>query len=269
MLAARPPDQAAIESVLGAASHDDIYLSPHSDDICFSLGCLARQRRAGSLITVFPISFYRADQTSINAGQMLATTRRRLAEDAAFAQACGLGANVLDYPDALARGQAPFDSAQYAGASQLIQGKLIAALMGPTVGRRPTSRPWLFCPAGIGAHVDHLAVLDIVVRGLRQLRTHYRVAFYEDLHYAANNVRRERGLEVMRQWLGRHELQRCSLFLDRRHQQEAKLQLVGLYSSQLTPAIRSIRAYTPAVPGLAVPHEALWVFQEDMHQLPG
>jgi hypothetical protein len=269
MLASRPPDQAAIELVLGAASHDDIYLSPHSDDICFSLGCLARQRLAGSLITVFPISFYRADQVPINEGQMLATTRQRLMEDAAFAQACGLSVNMLDYPDALARGQGAFDSAQYAGASQLIQGRLIAALMGPTVGRRPANRPWLFCPAGIGAHVDHLAVLSIVARGLRQLRTHCRVAFYEDLHYAANSIRRERGLEVLRRWLGGHELRRCSLVLDHRYQQESKLQLVGLYGSQLTPAIRSIRAYTPAVPGPAVPHEALWMFQEDMHQLPG
>ena len=268
MFALHVADRAAIESALGPADHGDIYLSPHSDDVCFSLGCLAKQRRAGSLITVFSISHYRADQPSLHAEQTLATTRQRLIEDATFARACGLSASVLEHPDAMARGQQSFDSARYVDAEQLIRNSLMVALMGPTIGRRPASRPWLFCPAGIGGHLDHLAVLATVVRGLQRLKEHYRIAFYEDLHYASRRVAREHGLRVLRQFVHGHELKRVSFALDAR-QQAFKLQLGGLYASQLTPALRSIQAYTPATPGPAVPHEALWVFAGDMHHLPG
>jgi len=38
------------------ASRLDIYLQPHSDDVCFSLGALAHRRRRGLLLTVFSIA---------------------------------------------------------------------------------------------------------------------------------------------------------------------------------------------------------------------
>ena len=40
------------------ASPMDLYLSPHCDDICFSLGALAHRRQAGTLLTILPISGY-------------------------------------------------------------------------------------------------------------------------------------------------------------------------------------------------------------------
>ena len=49
--------QREVEGEIGA-SPLDLYLSPHCDDICFSLGAMAHRRRAGTLLTILPISGY-------------------------------------------------------------------------------------------------------------------------------------------------------------------------------------------------------------------
>lgn len=64
-----------------------------------------------------------------------------------------------------------------------------------TLGCTSTLRPWLFCPAGIGDHVDHVAVRTVIAGHLDALGHSYRVAFYEDLHYAADPEKRRLGPE--------------------------------------------------------------------------
>src|SRR5450432_3069965 len=46
-----------------ATSARDVYLSPHCDDIAFSLGCFAAARGAGRLVTVFTQSNFTLDPT--------------------------------------------------------------------------------------------------------------------------------------------------------------------------------------------------------------
>jgi LmbE family N-acetylglucosaminyl deacetylase len=245
----------------------DVYLAPHPDDVCFSVGALASERGKGTLVTVFPVTPYRATRQGGGPEGLRAVTCLRMAEDRAFATACGLEPAILPLPDAAARGVAPFDAGDAEALSRRIERPLMRALMGPTLGRRPEPRPWLFCPAGIGGHVDHLAVLACALRHVPLLQRHYRIAFYEDLHYARDAAVRERGLALL--------ASRCQRALVRLAHpmdgaaQARKMALVHLYGSQLTPDLAAIGAFTPAFGPQPRPHEAIWVFQDDRHQRPG
>jgi hypothetical protein len=184
---------------LAVADAGDVWLAPHSDDICFSLGLTAFRRRCGTLLTAFPLSGYHAGLPRAQQGaEALTVTRLRLAEDAAFARACGLAVACLEFEDAALTGWPPFDAGRTHEQAARVEGALLAALRGPAVGRAPQLRPWLFCPAGIGGHVDHLALRAVVARHFDALRALYRIAFYEDLHYASDAAARTAGLEIGR-----------------------------------------------------------------------
>lgn len=249
-------------SIFGPESKDDIFLAPHSDDICFSLGHLAQKRHAGALLTVFPISQYCADQTLCNPANIGQITRKRLSEDSAFAELCGLTPSRLEFHDASARGELPFDARHAYKLANKIQVHLIRALIEPRIGPVSETKPWLFCPSAVGSHVDHAAVLLTIIKNLHLLRAHYRIAFYEDLHYASNPTLRQIGLNILGQLLRDYKLKRYCLELDE-EAQKSKMQAIRVYDSQLTPQISSIRSYTPASPDCVLPHEALWLLQDD------
>src|SRR5581483_6631685 len=88
----------------------DVYVSPHSDDICFSLGAFARKRRSGILVTVFPNSAYLAPRPDrLSPASCEDVTRTRMSEDLAFAAACNLVARFLALGCASFYGKHPFD----------------------------------------------------------------------------------------------------------------------------------------------------------------
>ncbi len=247
--------QQQVEAEAGDA--DDIWLQPHSDDICFSLGLLAAHRRAGTLLTIFPVANYIAAGLGSQPAHTEYITQLRLAEDLAFATACGLETRALRFTCALARGDASFDAGPAAAVADSIELELMRALMGPTLGQIPQPRRRLFCPMGIGGHVDHLAVLLVVLRHYPLLAQHYRLGFYEDLHYASDPGRRGRGLQQFAALLQGRAARRQAWALNAAQQTE-KLRLVRLYASQMTPQINQIGAYAPAVEAGAPPHEAVW-----------
>ncbi len=253
---------------LASASEEDVFLSPHSDDVCFSLGVLASVRRRGTLLTVFPVSAYVAAKPNGHRGRSGAITQLRLNEDSAFVRAASLTAAYLPFQDAMMRGQSSFDVRPAPDVVRTIEAQLIRALMGPMIGRRFGRLPWLFCPAAVGAHVDHLAVLLTVLKHRALLGQCYQLAFYEDLHYASDPARRERGLANLQRLLGGVAMRRVAWSLDEARQ-AAKMRLVGLYGSQLTPQLNGIAAFTPAAPNGMTPHEAVWVSQYDRDQRPG
>jgi LmbE family N-acetylglucosaminyl deacetylase len=254
--------------MVGSASRLDLYLAPHTDDVCFSLGAWACARGAGQLLTVFPRSRYQVASALGAATASADVTRRRLAEDARFAQACGLTTRYLDLPDASARGEPPFEAAGTNALAGTITQPLRAALLGSLLGLAPRTKPLLACPAGIGGHVDHRAVCLAVIDQLPALENVYQVGFYEDLHYASDPGLRAQGLQALAAMLAPRVLQRITLRLDPA-QQALKLQLVGLYASQMTPTLRGLAAFTPAAGPAVAPHEAIWMLQPARHQASG
>lgn len=236
----------------------DLFLSPHSDDICFSLGELARRRRAGTLLTVFSRSLYVAEPAP-QANSSDQVTAVRCAEDAAFAAGCCLAVETMGLRDARVRGRESFSLDALASEVKALEPVLLGWI-GDFAGRRqPTDRPWMFCPSGIGGHLDHVAVMTVVARNLENLQETHRVCFYEDLHYASNVLARSVGLRRLAQTLPRFTLLRREWPLA--DGGIAKLNLIRLYASQFAALPASITRFTPAIYAGGAPHEAVWVAQ--------
>jgi LmbE family N-acetylglucosaminyl deacetylase len=234
----------------------DIYLQPHSDDICFSLGVFAYKRHSGTLLTVFPISNYILLEPGAPTPSKEWITKTRMAEDAAFAKACGLENRLLELEGASELGQQPFNSRWVRENLQRIKSPLLDVLLKTSIaGGSSTVRPWLFCPCGIGGHIDHVAIRTLINQNFDQLSQRYRIGFYEDLHYASSAAARSVGINNLWQEARGRDLKRHVLALG--DDAPKKLALLQIYKSQFL-TIPSIEQYTPAVERVDPPHEAIW-----------
>jgi len=277
--------QSTLDPRAGARFPDDaehaVFLSPHHDDICFSLGALIHRLQAGILLNVFSRSghvarrdlalkelaapdmeaFGQSPPSEAGGAWVNWVTQWRKDEDHAFAQTCGLRRVQLDLPEAPLRAQDPFKGHSTAKDVRDVEMALMAAL-NDLAPKGNGTRPWLFCPAGIGGHVDHLLVRNAVLQKIVDLRRLYRIAFYEDLHYASDRRKRWRGLADFRDAAKGLCLARVKLPIG--DKAEEKLRLVQLYASQLTPQLMDITRYSPPAFSRAGPHEAVWIVREDV-----
>lgn len=239
-------------------SEHDLYLSPHFDDICFSLGAYVSHRRQGILLTVFSNSTYVAkrDDPRIASGdrQALVSALRR-AEDLTFAQEVGLRQMTAGFDEAPIRGRDIFDTDRSVEDAATLDRKLFEAIMAAGRHRRVGSRPWLYCPMGIGGHLDHVTILRIVTSNYDTLRAAYRIAYYEDLFYAADWQARIAGLNRFRAIVGPVRLRRSFHLI---YDIQYKLKLAGLYESQFVDPPATLRPFTPAQYFSTPVHEAIW-----------
>ncbi|MBN9217391.1 MAG: hypothetical protein J0I79_05510 [Mesorhizobium sp.] len=243
---------------LAEASRHDLYLSPHCDDICFSLGAFARRRRQGVLLTLFSRSAYVARPETVAArgdDRIEAISGLRQREEQAFARQAGLHLSLGGFDEAPLRGHDPFDTSGADEDARRLDGLIIEAILAAAQERTEDQRPWLFCPAAIGGHIDHLVVLKVVLRHYEALRERWRVAFYEDLHYAAVWRARVTGLARFQALAAPIEPRRSLLPIG---SAADKLALAALYPSQFVQLPASIAAFTPALRIPAPAHEALW-----------
>lgn len=243
---------------LAEASADDLYLAPHCDDICFSLGAFALRRRQGTLLTVFSQSNYVALPRAIRARgderiHLISDLRRR--EDEAFARSAGLRLRFGGLDDAPLRGLEPFATARVDAEVRRLGGAVIAAIAEVADERLHDRRPWLFCPTAIGGHVDHMVVLKIILEHYEALRRRWRIAFYEDLHYASVWRVRAFGLARFQRLAAPLKPRRSAWPIEASSE---KLTLACLYPSQFADLPDSIRPFTPAQRVPAPAHEALW-----------
>lgn len=240
---------------LGKPSANDVYLSPHADDICFSLAALAMRRHSGRLVTIFSITNYHA----LPDGEIDDTTRLRKSEDEYFAMQAGLEISHLDFPDAPLRGLSPFHLDHAKRTADLIESKLLTVLleeMQPVDDRRAR----LFVPCGIGGHVDHVAVTMFVARHATALTGRYDICFYEDLHYASQSDARMAGLRRLFRLFPGNRFRRVVIALG--DMQSMKLQLISTYRSQFAHLPKDLRSFVPAATTKGTPlppHEALLV----------
>ncbi|TIR16241.1 MAG: hypothetical protein E5X34_26580 [Mesorhizobium sp.] len=243
---------------LGEASTHDLYLAPHCDDICFSLGAFVLRRRKGILLTLFSQCGYVAQPGAVaahDAERIAAISSLRQREDLAFAEQVGLRLCFGGLDEAPLRGHAPFDIAKVEDDARQLDEAVVAAIFAAATEQPKDLRPWLFCPMAIGGHIDHMVVLKIVLRHYNALRARWRIAFYEDLHYAS--VRRTRAAGLARfQGLAAQLKPRRSLWPI--GAAADKLALVALYPSQFAEPPASIKPFTPAQGIPAPAHEALW-----------
>lgn len=234
-----------------------IFLSPHNDDICFSLAGLA-ERTGGEMVSIFTISDYVAAPIALPADparRTSAITALRRAEDDCFAAATGLARHDLALAEPVLVGRGAFDLAGIEDEVALLSRRLIPLVL-TLAGKEGAQRPSLYCPMGIGGHRNHVSVLLAVRRAIPHLSGFCDVFLYEDLHYASRAAVRERGLANARRVFGDALSTGIALPLDPAAATR-KLDRIGGYASQHDAPPRLAR-FTPASGLSDRPHEIVW-----------
>lgn len=166
----------------------DIYLSPHHDDVCFSVGKLASQT-GGELVNAFTISRYvaaRVDLPGEPDAQVAAISNLRRQEDLRFTTAAGLARHDLGLSEPPVLGLGPFDLTGIADEIRHLSARLIPFVLDLLEREDDPRRSALYSPMGIGGHRNHLSMLLTVRRAYEALSQRCAVFLYEDLHYASN-----------------------------------------------------------------------------------
>jgi LmbE family N-acetylglucosaminyl deacetylase len=244
----------------------DLYLSAHCDDVAFSLGAHATQHPGGRLFTPFSrsncinngglIETHGLDQLPPDARIMSVSSIRR-AEDEEFARRAGLVASYGGLDEAPLRGRDPFDPAHAAEDAAALGPEIMGAIKALLPRKKPGRRPTLYCPIGIGHHLDHLVVRGTVLANLAWLRQWYGVVFYEDLPYAANMAPRREMLDAFTALVGPPAPRRRVLKV---HDPAAKVELAVIYLSQHGWLPPPVGWFVPATGEADEPmHEALWL----------
>jgi hypothetical protein len=235
-----------------------IYLSPHHDDVYFSIGHLA-SRQGGEIVNIFTRSDYVEGIMALPAApaeRVETVSALRLREDLAFVQAACLARHDLGLEEPALTGFGPFDLAGLPAAVTRTANRLIPFLLDLLPPAGDPRAVELYCPAGIGGHRDHVSTLLAVREAYEKLRGRCTLHLYEDLHYASVPQARAAGLERAAKVFSRMELSPTVHVMSEK-EAARKMQLVGLYASQHA-APPQPEKFIPASNLVKSMHEIVW-----------
>jgi hypothetical protein len=234
-----------------------IYLSPHHDDICFSLAHFA-SRFPGQLINLYTRSRYVGaplDLPADEAARIEAVSRLRREEDLRFVAAIQATRHDLELKEPALMGRNTRDLADLDGEVAALSAGLIP-LLSELLPKAGPGAANLFCPMGIGGHRNHVTTLLAIRAAYDALRTRCSVFLYEDLHYASVAAVRNAGLQRAGQIFAGCQLTGSVVTLDPA-ESARKMLCIGLYASQHATPPREAD-FIPAS-GLATGlHEIIW-----------
>ncbi len=226
-----------------------IYLSPHFDDAAFSLGAWIAAHPGGTIVDVFTRSGFVMGVTPgvPPRDEVERISALRQAEDRAFTDRYGLEVVELGHEEPSLRGRRPRDLGGLADDIAQVREQLTEVL--DRLGQGAT----IYCPAAIGAHVNHLAVRAVAIEWAMARGREADLRFYEDLPYAVRLQRRVRGMRDLRLALGGRPIRRTAWRAG-----AEKLAAVNLYPSQHKAPVRSLWRFSPWAPWPIGAHEAVW-----------
>ncbi|MCW3106602.1 MAG: LmbE family protein [Segetibacter sp.] len=230
-------------------------LSPHIDDAAFGLALTiskcANNNIPVTIINCFTVTRWTA--IAVENKETSAVSLLRKNEDAGFYNAVNSNINIinLDLLDAPLRNgyifqEQPFQQNEL----ELIED--LAKLLEQHVDGL------LFCPLGIGNHIDHAICRAAVLKLYKKMD----VLFYEDLPYAQRITHQQIQLHIkeLEEELGVHLLNHTDGFLNCRIDKE---QAIRLYKSQMNNEIASeIIAHLNALKG-----ERIWGEENELEKL--
>jgi hypothetical protein len=235
-----------------------VYLSPHYDDVCFSLGHLAC-RQGGNLVNLFTLSRYVAVDMELPAddwARVEVISRLRHQEDQLFTEAARLARHDLGLWEPALLGQGPFDLTSLEVEVTALSARLMPCILSMLPGEGNPRTASLYCPMGIGGHRNHLSTLLAVRRVYDTLRHRCTVFLYEDLHYASVPRARQEGVRRATRLFAGSLLSPTVLPIIS-DDAERKMQLISLYASQHAHAPRIVD-FTPASGIASGLHEIVW-----------
>jgi LmbE family N-acetylglucosaminyl deacetylase len=232
-----------------------VVLSPHRDDACLSLGGLIKAIGHGVVINLFTRSLTIA-QAPVSEVSEEMVERIREEEDRKFIEHCNLERHEFRLPEPPLEGRYEFDASYIETDVERLTPPLISKLT--QIGElQAREKAILFCPCGIGGHVNHLATLETVLRNSGALARSYELMFYEDLPYASRARRRWAGIARLHQRVAPAILTR-DIYIPEWNEKKG---LVDLYASQF-PRSLSRRRLRPFAPWPLLPHEAFWTITD-------
>lgn len=217
-----------------------IFISPHRDDACFSLGATISLLGGGHLINIFTESSYTAHPSlSTNTpplGNDIVTAIRNR-EEGQFCATANLTRHELGFADTTLRDiswsvnddqNSLKEPTQQAKLIMVPLGSLLQELTNNNAGKVFT----IYCPMAIGNHRDHLSTFlaMLMIRYQSRLPS-LQWFYYEDLPYASWLGERERGIARFKEMMGNKNWNKSYIPL-RPDQITRKMELVNIYSSQ-------------------------------------
>jgi glycosyltransferase involved in cell wall biosynthesis len=240
-----------------------IFLSPHFDDLAFSLSGHLLDWRVGAVINIFSESNYTTSKYKSRYPTILDTdtvSKLRDYEDISFCKQFDLSRVNLGLSEASVRGVHPFDQSDLKELSTQVGEVLIPLLLQFSEDTKP-EKIALYCPMGIGGHVDHVATLQAVVEHYQVLSQLFDIYFYEEFPYASNPLFRDKGLvEFFSRFPNTrhiHSLKKLNSF-----EIEAKANLISVYQSQFDADVSST-FFSIRLSELDIPCESIWQIAEE------
>lgn len=178
------------DPVAWLAGRKVLLLSPHPDDIAYSIGGLVARAAAAAemaMLTVFSRSAW-ALPPELRAAGSAAISAVRMAEDRAFCASHGVAHHALDFGDSSLEG---YDEAAEMASSAADDARSEPVFEAIRERVRALAPDLVLTPAAIGGHIDH----RIVLAAARRLDGVER-AYYEDIPYAAWQTLRDMELAL-------------------------------------------------------------------------
>ena len=231
-----------------------VMLSPHPDDLCYSLGALLARRDCTRDLAVvaFTVSRFTPGMAR-HRGDPLAVTALRRDEDVRYMDSLGVARVDLGLDDCTVRSACWRDWVQVS-CSAAVDACLQAAIRS-ALRARPDAR--VLAPLGLGGNKDHLAVRDAALRTVSS----NDLVLYEDLPYAAGV-----GLEGIASYVRQIAPRFGSALAPMRESIGHKLAMAAVsYPSQLRQSDTDAFArHAVAVGGTGPPAERVWILREHM-----
>lgn len=176
----------------------DIYLSPHYDDIAFSLSSFIKPNSL--LINVFTISNYIENQNYNSKNISVSTIREN--EEKLFTSLNNLNFVKLCFFDRGIQGN-PFSFYHDVLNDDVLEKTLISQITSLIVTNQ---KPTLYCPLGVGKHYNHLQVFNIIQKNYEELLKNFEIKFYAESPYLSYKNNLENRKRNLKQWFSEQNI---------------------------------------------------------------
>ena len=209
----------------------DIYLSPHYDDIAFSLSSFIKPNSL--LIDVFTISNYIENQNYNSKNISVSNIREN--EEKSFTSFNNLNFIKLNFHD---RGMQcnPFSFYYNVPSNDNLEKTLMSLITSLIATNKKTT---LYCPLGVGKHYDHLQVFNIIQKNYKKLQKHFEIKFYAESPYLSYKNNLEKRKRNLKQWFSEHNIKEYKKELNSA-QIEQKIKNLICYKSQFIDLAENI-----------------------------
>lgn len=157
-----------------------IYLSPHYDDIAFSVS--SRIQAGGIVLDVFTISNYVENEKCLDGNLTVSEIRKN--EEMNFVKHNKLKYKIMKLQDS-GIDASPFSRYHEIPINKKLEKELLKTIHGLNLKNKIDT---IFCPLGVGKHLDHLQLFLIIQKHYKELKKIFNVVFMLKFHISSIKI---------------------------------------------------------------------------------